>query len=108
LRARYLRVVRKYYLDESKSRICQAYAECKYDFSKGRRRQAVPTKGKTRITIYIDDQIVPAFKADSARTGIGYQTLINEALGQHLGTAEKPITAVQVRKIVRDELAQVR
>jgi uncharacterized protein (DUF4415 family) len=82
--------------------------KAEYDFSKVRRGQAVPTKGKTRITIYIDDQIVAAFKAESARTGIGYQTLINEALGQHLGTAEKPITAEQVRKIVRDELAQVR
>ena len=57
---------------------------------------------------YIDDQIVAAFKAESARMGIGYQTLINEALGQHLGTAEKPMTAEQVRKIVRNELAQVR
>ena len=66
--------------------------KAEYDFSKGRRGQAVPTKGKTRITIYIDDQIVAAFKAESARTGIGYQTLINEALGQHLGTAEKPIS----------------
>jgi hypothetical protein len=71
--------------------------KAEYDFYKGRRGQAVPTKGKTRIT----------FKAESAQTGIGYQTLINEALGQHLGTAEKPMTA-GVRKIVRDELARVR
>ena len=63
---------------------------------------------ETCITIYIDDQIVDAFKAESAPTGIGYQTLINEALGQHLGTVEKPITAERVSKIVRDELAQVR
>jgi hypothetical protein len=35
--------------------------KAEYDFSKGRRGQAVPTKGKTRITIYIDDQIVAAF-----------------------------------------------
>src|ERR1700722_15845167 len=62
--------------------------KAEYDFSKGRRGQAVPTKGKTRITIYIDDKIVAAFKAESARTGIGYQTLINEALAQYLGTAE--------------------
>ena len=40
----------------------------------------MPTKGKTRITIYIDDQIVAAFKAKSARMGTGYQTPINEAL----------------------------
>ena len=82
--------------------------KAEYDFSKGRRGQAVPTKGKTRITIYIDDQILAAFKADSGRKGIGYQTLINEALAQHIGTAEKPMTAEQVRKIVRDELAHTR
>ena len=82
--------------------------KAEYDFSKGRRGQAVPTKGKTRINIYIDDQIVAAFKTESARKGIGYQTLINEVLGQHLGIAEKPMTAEQVRRIVRDELAQAR
>jgi hypothetical protein len=49
-----------------------------------------------------------ATAANKDLNAIGYQTLINEALGQHLGTAEKPITAEQVRKIVRDELAQVR
>ena len=68
----------------------------------------MPAKGKTRITIYIDDQILAAFKAESARKGIGYQTLMNEALAQHIGTAEKPMTAEQVRKIVRDELAHAR
>jgi uncharacterized protein (DUF4415 family) len=57
-----------------------------YDFSKGRRGQAVPTTGKTRITIYLDDEIVATFKAESARTGTGYQTLINDALAQHIGT----------------------
>jgi uncharacterized protein (DUF4415 family) len=61
--------------------------------------------GKTRITIYLDDEIVAAFKAESARTGTGYQTLINDALAQHIGTAVKPMTADQVRKIVREELA---
>ena len=39
----------------------------------------MPTKGKSRITVYIDDRILAAFKAESARKGIGYQTLINEA-----------------------------
>ncbi len=82
--------------------------KAEYDFSKGRRGQARPTKGKTRITIYIDDQILAAFKAESARTGIGYQTLINEALAQHVGTAKKPMTVEQVREIVREELAHVR
>ena len=79
-----------------------------YDFSKGRRGQAVATSGKTRITIYIDDQILAAFKAKSTKTGVGYQTLINEALAQHIGAAEKPMTVEQVRAIVRAELAQAR
>jgi hypothetical protein len=38
---------------------------------------------------------------------MGYQTLINDALAQHIGTAVKPMTADQVRKIVREELATV-
>jgi hypothetical protein len=54
--------------------------KAEYDFSKGRRGQAVPTKGKTRITIYIDDQILAAFKAESVKKGIGYQRLIMRRL----------------------------
>jgi hypothetical protein len=42
-----------------------------YDFSKWRRGQAVPTKGKSRITTQIDDRILAALKAESARTGAG-------------------------------------
>jgi len=33
---------------------------------------------------------------------------INMALAHHIGTAEKPMTAEQVRKIVREELAHTR
>src|SRR5882757_3759711 len=39
----------------------------------------------------------PYAPAESARTGTGYQTLINDALAQHIGTAVKPMTADQVR-----------
>jgi uncharacterized protein (DUF4415 family) len=74
------------------------------NFSKGRRGQAVPTKGKTRITMYIDDSILKSFRVESALSGVGYQTLINDALAQHVGLIEKPLTADQVRKIVRKEL----
>ncbi len=78
------------------------------DFSKGRRGQAVPTTGKTRVTMYLDDRIVEAFKAESARTGKGYQTLINDVLAQHVGMLDRPMTAEQVRKIVREELEHAR
>jgi uncharacterized protein (DUF4415 family) len=76
-----------------------------YDFSKGRRGQALPTRGKTRITIYLDDAVVERFKTQSVQTGKGYQTLINDVLAQHMSAVEPPVTASQVRKIVREELA---
>jgi len=79
-----------------------------YDFSRGKRGAVLSTRGKTRITIYSDDEIMQAFKAESERTGKGYQTLINEALAQHTGVADRPVTAAQVRKILREELEQMR
>jgi uncharacterized protein (DUF4415 family) len=75
-----------------------------YDFSKGKRGAVIPTTGKTRITIYLDDQIVQRFKAQSEKTGKGYQTLINDALQSYLSGQEKPLTAEVIRKIVREEL----
>ncbi|MGH8210043.1 MAG: BrnA antitoxin family protein [Steroidobacteraceae bacterium] len=77
-----------------------------YDFSRGKRGAVIPTTGKTRITIYLDDAIVQRFKEQSEKTGKGYQTLINEALAQHASTTERPVTVAQVRRIVREELAQ--
>ena len=76
-----------------------------YDFSKGKRGAVVPTSGKTRITIYVDDSVIRRFKAQSEKTGKGYQTLINEALKSQIGLTEQPVTQELVRKIVREELA---
>ncbi len=75
------------------------------DFSKGKRGAVIPATGKTRITIYMDDTVVSRFKAQSEKTGQGYQTLINEALKAYLGLVEPPVTQDLVRKIVREELA---
>ena len=63
-----------------------------YDFSKGRRRAVLPQIGKTRLTLYLDDAIVKEFKAQSEKTGKGYQTLLNEAIKTHLELAKKPLT----------------
>lgn len=76
-----------------------------YDFSKGKRGAVIPATGKTRITIYLDDEIVRRFRAQSEKTGKGYQTLINEALHVYLGLTESPLTPEAIRKIVREELA---
>jgi len=76
-----------------------------YNFSKGRRGAVTSQVGKTGITIYLDDAILDRFKAQSQKTGKGYQTLINDALNSYLGLTTKPLTEEMVRKIVREELA---
>jgi len=75
-----------------------------YEFSKARRGAVVGLAGKTRITIYLDNEIVQEFKKQAEKTGKGYQTLINEALKMYLGNKQKTLTADVVRKIVREEL----
>jgi uncharacterized protein (DUF4415 family) len=77
-----------------------------YDFSKGKRGAVVPQPGKTRITIYLDDQVLEAFRERADAAGRGYQTMINEALRQHLGKSREPVDADTVRRIVREELRQ--
>jgi uncharacterized protein (DUF4415 family) len=76
-----------------------------YNFSKGKRGAVITQIGKTRITIYLDDEVLERFKGQSQKTGKGYQTLINEALNSYLGLTAKPVTEEMVRKIVREELA---
>ena len=70
-----------------------------------KRGAVIPQVGKTRITIYLDDVVIERFKALSEQTGKGYQTLINEALRSHLQIAEQTLTAEELRKILREELA---
>jgi uncharacterized protein (DUF4415 family) len=74
------------------------------DFSRGRRGAVTTNRGKTRITIYLDDAIIGYFRSLSERTGKGYQTLINDALAGHVAEADKPLTASQMRRILREEL----
>ena len=47
-------------------------------------RRARPPKRKTRITIYLDDEVLNEFRNLSERYGTGYQTLINAALRHRL------------------------
>ncbi len=51
-----------------------------YDFSKAERGAVVPQKGKTRINIYIDNDVLEEFRKRADGAGRGYQTMMNEAL----------------------------
>jgi uncharacterized protein (DUF4415 family) len=79
-----------------------------YDFSRGKRGAVIPSPGKTRITIMIDDEVIEAFRAKAEGAGRGYQTLINEALRAALAENDRPLTAKVMREIVREELAHAR
>jgi len=78
-----------------------------YDFSKGKRGAVVSYRGKTRITILLDDDILEEFRERADSLGRGYQTMINEALREHLGKSRRPIDAHTLRRILRQELRRV-
>jgi uncharacterized protein (DUF4415 family) len=75
-----------------------------YDFSKAKRGAVLPKTDKTRITLYLDNEVLEYFRVISGKTGRGYQTLINEVLKTHVGRTEQPLTPEVVRRIVREEL----
>jgi hypothetical protein len=64
-----------------------------YDFSNGKRGAIAPLKGKSRITIMLDDAVLEAAREQGDNQGIGYQTLINSLLREALGINKKAITA---------------
>ena len=80
-----------------------------YDFSKGKRgRITTPEpeqRGRTRITIRIDDDLVDHFLKEAERSGgsAGYQTLINDALRQHVD-GKAPKLEDTLRRILREEI----
>lgn len=78
-----------------------------YDFSKGKRGSVLPSKGKTRVTMYLDNDVIEVFRAKSDTAGRGYQTLINEALKDYIAKANKPLDARTLRRILREELKAV-
>ena len=79
-----------------------------YNFSKGKRGAIRPTpKGKTRITIRIDDDILDWFRGEVDAAGGGnYQTLINDALREYITHQKEPIEVI-LRRVVREELHNV-
>lgn len=81
----------------------------RYDFS-GARRGAVTKQppGKTRITIRLDDDVLEWFKQRVHDAGGGnYQTLINQALREHIELRREPLEDI-LRRVLREELRERR
>ena len=75
------------------------------DFSTGKRGAVISDTGKSRITIFLDKDILNEFKQRAAESGKGYQTLINDTLRADLKDSATPLTVRTLRKVLREELA---
>ena len=84
-----------------------------YDFNNATKGPVLVTKGKTRITIMLDDELLSFFRTQAESQGMGYQTLINNVLRLELqkSTSKKKepqlLTVATLRKVIREELNAV-
>ncbi|MDH3376252.1 MAG: BrnA antitoxin family protein [Gammaproteobacteria bacterium] len=75
------------------------------DFSNGKRGPVVkPDPNKVRITIRLDADVIEHFKSIVHEAGGGnYQTLINDALREHIQAKDRRLEKT-LRKVIREEL----
>jgi len=87
--------------------------KAEYDFTKAKRAKNVPhlaklqaenATGKTRITMYLDNAVVQAFRNQAEAEGKGYQTLINDALRRVISQGGEQLTEEKLRQIIREEI----
>lgn len=88
--------------------------KAEYDFSRAKRATEVPhlnqlreEGGKTRITMYVDNDVLNEFKAKASSDGVGYQTEINRVLRQYITSGGLTLEQL-VRKAVREEFNQLK
>ena len=63
-------------------------------------------KGKTRITIRLDDDILDWFRQQVHSEGGGnYQTLINMSLREYMNSKREPLEDT-LRHVIREELSE--
>jgi uncharacterized protein (DUF4415 family) len=82
--------------------------KAEYDFSEAKRGAVIPQTGKTRIMIYIDDDVLETFRERSDAAGKGYQTIMNEALRDYLNKVKQPLDEETLRRVIKEELRAAR
>lgn len=76
-----------------------------YDFSKAKRGSVLKTpRGKSRITIRLDEDVLSWFRHQVDEAGGGnYQSLINQALRKHIERSDEALEST-LRRVLREEL----
>lgn len=76
-----------------------------YNFSKAKRGPVLPVpKGKVRITIRLDEDVVAWFRSQVEEAGCGnYQSLMNDALRHHIAQRREPLEET-LRRVIREEI----
>jgi uncharacterized protein (DUF4415 family) len=76
-----------------------------HDLSEGKRGTVLPPeRGKTRITIRLDTDILDWFRDQvNAAGGGNYQTMMNNALREYVAEQKEPLEKM-LRRVVRQEL----
>jgi hypothetical protein len=73
--------------------------------SRRRRIAPPPARGKTRISIFLDNAVIEAFRQRAQAAATGYQTMINGALKDYLtGSVEQPLTESRLRAVLLEIL----
>ena len=75
----------------------------KHDFENARRGAVIKDPGKTRVTIFLDNDVIEFFRQMATERGRGYQTEINAFLrsaldpvhGQHAGIGVDEVVGLQ-------------
>jgi hypothetical protein len=78
------------------------------DCRHGTRGAVIPQHGKTRSTLYIDDEVLEAFRQRAEQQGAGYQTMMNQALREYLALSPPRLDEATLRRVLREELHEVR
>lgn len=76
-----------------------------YDFHGGERGPVLSVaKGKTRVTIRLDEDVIEWFREQVVAAGGGnYQSLMNQALREFIKRSKEPLEST-LRRVIREEL----
>lgn len=76
-----------------------------YDFHGGERGPVLSVaKGKTRVTIRLDEDVIEWFREEVVAAGGGnYQSLMNQALREFIKRSKEPLEST-LRRVIREEL----